>query len=341
VIVACTVSWPSADIEYDNQPDVMADEITDEGLDIQMDVRPEIEIDVPPDVPPDVCTPKCELNECGSNGCNGRCTCGFGQVCNDELKMCDDCKKPSTWGPIGMVDSAKFPDVNEIQQFKCADFSGDGKFESSFSIFATTLNELLNNEIEKGFYGAVAEFQRGINWQNSAEFSFYAMAAGAGAPGGDVYVNPLFYNPSDCLPYLRTTSTKIEGGQLSVGPVDLSMHYPWNGINLAVQVMKVSVSGNVTSSDAGIALTDGLATGYITKDVVDAIVEIVNSRCPPGATEPAFCKNANLLDLLPEAFEQHGVDIDKDETNDALAICVKFTLAPAIPKGYGEEPTSP
>jgi len=307
--------------------DVLPDTVGDPGVDTPTDPGPG-------DVPAETCQRACTGKMCGNDGCGSTCgTCDPGKTCTT-AGQCETCATPTTWGPIGMVATAAFPKDTAVVEAKCADFTGDTKGDSALATFADQLNPQLQAEITKGFYGAVAEFVGVTDWASASGFTFNAMAAGTETTGStQLYVNPKFYNPANCQPYIQATDAQIAAGKLTVGPKDLSMSYTFQGMDLAVTLKSAMVKGTITHSADGVTLTDGVATGYVTKDVTDALVTKLKARCA-AANPPGWCSNAGLFDLIPAAFD---LDLNNDGTKDAASLCVQFTLKPAKILGYGVE----
>lgn len=317
-----------------------------EPTDVIGDTPADTGTDVPPeDVPPDVCTPSCQDKECGPDGCGGECgTCtGVGESCQDG--ECVACENPTTWGPLGMVATGEFPGVDESKT-ACPDFSGDSVGDNAVAgllaleLDGKTLNQILQEEITKGFYGAVAEFLDVTDWTDQDAFTFNAFAAGTETPGSTaLYANPLWFSPATCMPWVHATDAKIEGGVLTVPAHDYHAEAAWRGIDLAGTVKMAQVKGTVASSAGGVVLTGGVLAGVLTKADIDAAVAAVVARCaesdPPGLC--TTLADYGVEDLQAALAGIYDLDLDSDSTKDAASICVKFTLQPATILGYGVE----
>ncbi len=288
----------------------------------------------PGDVAPDACQRVCTDKVCGADGCGGTCgTCDSGKTCNASGK-CEACVNPTTWGPLGMVATAAVPKEATTVETVCKDFTGDSKGDNALASFATNLNGPLQDEITKGFYGAVIELVGVTDWTNATTLTLNAMAAGTETTGStDLYVNPNFYNPGTCQPYIQTSSASIAAGKLTAGPTDVSMSYRFQEMDLTIAIKQLKVQGDVTHSADGITLANGVVTGYVTKEAIDAIVAKMKDRCD-AANPPDWCESEDVLDLIPAAFD---LDLNNDKTKDALSLCAQLTLKPAKILGYGVE----
>jgi hypothetical protein len=252
----------------------------------------------------------------------------------DGYKQPEPCKLPTTWGAIGRVDTTVVP--KEATEFEtlCPDFSGDAKGDNGLAPFADAVNPLFQQELDKGFYGAVGEFVGVTDWTNTAAFTLNVIPAGAEVTGSsNVYLNPLFYD-AQCLPLVSFPDAKITAGVLAAGPQNVSIGGKWldTDIEVAIQAAQIR-NGTLASTADGVTMTGAVLAGVITKATIDKLVAALKARC--GQPDPPEeCANVGLLDLVPGALD---LDRDKNGEKDAASLCVKFSLAPAKVVGYGIE----
>lgn len=349
LMVIAALSWAACGGDSDVSEDVPGDpgtdlatdpgtdeSVPDEGSDPGTDTFvPDEGMDVTPDVEPDVCVPDCGDRICGPspNGCGtcGECPVG---TCT-EAGTCD-CENPSTWGPVAMVVTGEFPDA-EHSAIECPDFSGDDVGDNALAAFVSELNPILQETIDKRFYGAVAEFLGVSDWTNQANFTINVFAAGTENPEStELYANPLWYNPAICTPWVHAEDATLVEGVLTVPPHDYFGSATWRGMSLQGTVKMARMTGTVASTEDGVTLTGGVLAGIVTKADVDAAILVLEARCNDEEAEdrPALCDNLGLLDLVDGIYD---LDLDQDTEKDAASVCVKFTLGPATILGYGVE----
>ncbi len=325
-------------VEEDVLTDTGSDLATDPGTDTFVpdegrDPGTDMIEDVVSDVEPDVCAPDCGARICGPspNGCGSCGECPVG-TCT-EAGTCD-CENPTTWGPLGMVLTGEFPEAAESAEI-CPDFSGDGVGDNAMAPFAQTVNALLQETINKRFYGAVAEFVGVEDWTNQDSFTLNLFAAGTEDPESTaLYANPLWYNPAICTPWIHARDARIAEGVLTVPPHDYFASATWRGILAEGTVKMAQMTGTVASTEGGVTLTGGVLAGVVTKADIDKAILVLEAQCEGEGDLPKFCENIGLLEVVDGIYD---LDLDNDSELDAASVCVKFTLGPATILGYGVE----
>jgi len=342
-------------------------DVTDTAVADTAEVTP----DVTPDVGPDVCVPKCTGKECGDDGCGGDCgtctapetceagvcacepectgrecgddgcggfcgggdgTCPAGEACTD-AGVCEACQLPTTWDAVGHVATTVTPKDEVEYQAICPDFDGDGNGDNAAALIADQANPVFQEELEKGYYGAVGEFVGVADFVDTASFVLNILEAGTATPGGtELSVNHWSYDEATCLPRARFLNASITNGILTAGPQDMETSVTYQGMSGSVKLLDVSVTGHVTATAAGVTLTDGVLAGVFTKANFDELAATATQYCAETDPQPDWCSKLGLLELAPALFD---LDLDGDTVKDAASLCVKFTLEPATVVGFG------
>ena len=283
------------------------------------------------------CVPDCTGKACGADGCGGDCGgCPDGQACGPAATcVTPTCSLPQAWGPVARVATMVVPKDAAVIAAKCPDRTGDGAGDDALAAFADVLNPLLKQELDKGWYGAVAEFVGVTDFLGAPPFPLNVLAAGTDVYAGtDRWVRPASYDPATCAPRIRFDGATLAAGVLAAGPASFQGTVAFPGLAVPAAVQDVVVSGRVTVVPAGLAVTDGVLAGVVTRASILAMVPALQAACGV-LPAPAWCPQLAALTLVPAAFD---LDLDGDGIKDAASLCVQFTMAPVAILGLSPAP---
>ena len=285
------------------------------------------------DVATDACAPDCEGKGCGPDGCGGVCgTCTNTDkpVCNPATGACGPqvCTFPTTWGPVGVVATLQIPG-DAPGSAACPDLSGDGVGDNGLMELAPTWNPQLATAIPS-IVAILFEFV-GVDdpTTDNPAFKLVVLMGKPTAPGATTYqVDPASYDlatPSgECRPLIFFDGAKIAKKSLTAGPSLLSLTIPVQelGGNVSATIQHTRLSATLV--DGSLTASDGLLSGILTKDQVDAFLLKLEVVCQ-APDPPDLCKQ--LESPKPFPMITFDPDLDKDGKKDAASLCFRFTLA--------------
>jgi|GEM_PF-2161109 len=279
------------------------------------------------------CEPQCNGRECGDDGCSGVCgACAAPESCDAAGQCVEDCADlPTAWAPAGAVDV--FAAVAEAATVEavCPDVSGDGVGDSALAALAGVVNPQIEAALADGSPSLLFEL---TDYESGADDSvaLNGYLGELNLVSGDALLYPDSYDPGMCTPKVNLPATVDANGVVTAGPGDVAIVLPYEDLVLNVTVHDARITGQLASTAGGLALTDGVLAGVLTKADIDA--QLANLAVACGVTEPpSFCEYLPMLtDLLPAVL--YDLDLDDDGEYDAGSACMQFTLKPATITGY-------
>lgn len=331
-----TLNSPTDTINGDVVEDttVVTDTPIVDDIPVVRDTEPEVVADIPvvTDVQPDVCVYNCVNKECGPDGCGGECgTCVNLECVEGE---CVPCTLPTTWATVAKVATASIPKELADYQAVCPDFSGDELGDDALAMVADIANPIFTEQLGWGWDGAVGEFVGVTDFFNAPPFTFNILEAGTHETGSTALdVHPMSYEDSACEARVSFKNAKIVDGVLIAGPQDMETTLTYMGMTVNLELKQVQVTGIVAKTDAGVTVSNGVLAGFVKKEIIDAVLVVMNNRCAE-LDPPTWCAQMETVEqFYPVMFD---LDLNEDEEMDAASLCVKFTLDPATVVGYHE-----
>ncbi len=198
----------------------------------------------------------------------------------------------------------------------CADHSGDGRPDNSFSGLAALANDQLQASIDGGSLNLLPV---SIGLPAGATDGDLAVAVLTGDLQGNAYqVNPAALDANG-NPLIVFNPARVVAGQLHAGPGNFVLALPVQGQNIVLQLSDASIDGALgIDQNQGLSIGNGFISGVITQPDLDAALSVVD----PG-----------IAALVP--FVLHpDIDTDGDRSLDAYSLCLTFDAAAATVNGF-------
>ncbi len=292
------------------------------------------------DIPGEVCVPQCDGKQCGDDGCGNPCGVPClveeGNVCDHSTWTCvTACSEmPLAWGPLGMFDSLETPSNTAWIEANCADYDSDGKGDNSFAIIASILNPQFLEWYGEGSTTFALELVGVTDFVNTASFEMNGLLGAPTAPGSAEFrVDELSYDQNACEAFGHFPAATLASGVLTAGPLDKTIDTPFINPPGVIVAKHVKVQVTIAKETGGVSGTDGVLTALLPKAEALAFLAAVRADCtasPEANPEPCAMIEA-AADYIDMFFD---IDTDNDGTNDAAALCFRFTMAASQVIGY-------
>lgn len=252
------------------------------------------------------------------------------------------------------------------------DLDGDGTADNAFGELFGTLEQLLGQDINALLDAQIqsGDVALGMSWhprQGAAitgEVELHMMHL---KPSG---VSTWAVSPESFLPGTRTPAIRaaalVQRGRFLAGPTSLELLLPVFGAPTEVLLQRVLIRGALSTSAAGVTVTDGELTGYVS---LTTLIEAINTytssseRCAclhltaplvdlsdglhaAMCTEPtgSTCEASSSCQLLaayceavlPVLIDRADHDIDGDGRRDAMSAWIEIEAEPATFTGLAD-----
>jgi hypothetical protein len=221
--------------------------------------------------------------------------------------------------PDGDVDFAHIIEaaIGGRREMACRDLDGDGNADNSFEGLGALANGQLQDAIDSG---ALSLLPTAIGLPAGNADGQFAIAVLTGeADGAGFIVDPASLDENGEPRILFNPAFRREM-RLEAGPGDFLLSLPVQGLNLDLRLTQTSITASRIESPAGggIDLDDGVISGILTQDDLDAALVVV----PPDI--------AGLVPFLLQA----DIDTDGNGRADAYSLCLTFTATATQAQGF-------
>jgi hypothetical protein len=312
---------------------------------------------------PGPCVKTCGDRVCGASNCDGE-TCGECTAANttcDTLKgicvpTCDwpTFKPTITWGPTGAISSLTTPADAAVVKSLCFDYTGDGLGDNGLKGLAGQVNGPLADAVSGGSIAILFELAGVTDFTTTASFQLNGLlgksTATPAATTGDFQVQEASYVTDICTPMIYFEGASIADGKLAAGPSMFQLSIPISeGLVIDATLIQAKVKASITAGATadGFAATDGVLSGVLTKEQLEAAIAKLQASCDaaPANAKPDFCSYLkvavsamNLLFDLHQVIDDQGnltfVAKTKDLPGDAASVCLSYSLSTAKVVGF-------
>lgn len=302
------------------------------------------------------CQPACDDRQCGDDGCGGVCGyCDWGMACNETYGVCESTCNfpsglPSTFGPMGVINSAMIPTNSTLAGQTCTDFTGDGVGDSGLTGLAGQINGSLQDAVQGGDVALLLEMVVAGEALTGFEVNgLFGVPQYAGTVGGNYEVDPYSYNTDTCTPHMRMTNAQIVSNYLESGPtlarIRFNMFMRDETLpEMYLPVYDAGVFGHVDRyGSTGVAISDGVFSGVVLEEDLETILDQLDEWCataPPGSTSdvcsylPVARTAMGLLLNLHRLDDGSYIVKSKDYPGNASSLCFAISTVEAKATGY-------
>jgi len=349
----------ASDVVDADDPDVPADRDT---ADVAVPDAPDAS-DLGPDVvldtadaaaDADACVPDCSNLRCW-DGCGGACSCPYGLNCDELHDRCPNpicywpVDKPTTWGPVAVVNAIQTPADATVVQTTCFDYTGDGKGDNGAKALAGQVNGPLADAIANGQLAILIELAGVTDFTSTASFQVNGLlgtsTATPPATSGDFLVQEASYVRDICKPMIDFDGSTIAAANLSAGPSQFQLSIPLEqDLVIDLTIIQARLKGTIQPGATvdGFALEGGVLSGVLTKAMLDTAIAKMQAFCQaaPTGTKPTWCNYVNATPVAYTTFDLHDEGDgtfsakSKDKPGDAMSVCMTFTAVPARIVGF-------